>query len=465
MNITLTIMVYSLKDYLNSLRLLIGFIIVIFLMVSGAFIYSQRYQQEVLEYSGNLIDLNTRIAEASSSLASVATMTREAYRQPSLLQFVVDGGEETLPNKIPFTVNLMMSPDREGGVNYMLPPFEGVDWDFIVRVILSFVAIVLTYDAVSGERERGTLRLIMANPVPRDKFIWGKFLAALIALTAPLLLGTLMSIAVVIGYGGISLGMQDVVRFMVHLLMSSTYLAIFILLGLIVSVLVKKSSSSLVILLLIWVCLVIAVPGMARPISVITGDIQSRKDFYDRISRILDDTIREYEGQDVSHAPLEVAPIDDSEYRWAEMMDKVDAREQEMVDHYWAEKVKQARFARSITAVSPAGLYRFAGQDLINTGLKRQENFIQSVNTFRGILADFAREVDAGDQNSPHILYREWYMSREPIDPDIVPKYRDSLYGGGRGMSEGLRGEMWLLVEALILFVLAHVCFLRSDVR
>ncbi len=465
MNNAVTIMIYSLKDYLNSLRLLVGFIIVIFLMVSGAFVYSQRYQKEVLDYSGNRIDLNARIAEASTSLAAVATMSLEAHRQPSPLQFCVDGGEEKLPNRIPFTVSLTMSPEREGGANYKLPPFEGVDWDFIVRVVLSFVAIALTYDAVSGERERGTLRLIMANPVPRDGFIWGKFLAAQIALLVPLLLGALISIAVVVGYGGIPIGLQEATRLLLHLLLSATYLAIFVLLGLIVSVLVKKSVSSLVILLLIWVCLVIAVPGMARPVSAITGDIQSRKDFNDRISRILEDTIREYQGQDVSHAPLDVAPIDDSEYRWAEMMDKVDAREQEMVDHYWVEKMKQARFARSIASSSPAGLYRFAGQDLVNTGLRRQESFVGSVNRFRGTLADFAREADASDPDSPHILYREWYMSRKPVDPDVVPKYRESAPGGERGIEEGLKGELWLLVEALILFVLAHVCFLRSDVR
>jgi len=279
---TLTIMTYSLKDYLASLRLFLGFIMVIFLMSSGAFIYCQRYQQQVLDYRGHMIDIDRGIREESRSLANVVTMDLEGFREPSSLQFVVDADEDNLPNKIPFTVNLLMSPTREGGVNYMLMPFEGIDWDFIVRVILSFVAIALTYDAISGERARGTLRLIMSNPVPRDKFLTGKFLASLLALTIPLLLGVLIAVGVVTIYGGINLGDQDILRFSLHLALSVLYIALFVLLGLIVSIFARKSSSSLVILLLIWVCLVVAVPGMARPVAVISMDLKSQKKLRNR---------------------------------------------------------------------------------------------------------------------------------------------------------------------------------------
>ncbi|OGF96961.1 MAG: hypothetical protein A2Z06_03765, partial [Candidatus Glassbacteria bacterium RBG_16_58_8] len=394
MNTTRVILTCALKEYLASFRLLLGFIIVVCLMASGALIYSLRYQQEILEYRGVLADLDDRIRKESQSLAGVVTMGLEAYRRPSALQFVVDGGEETLPNRIPYTVNLWISPASEGGGNYMLPPFEGLDWDFIVRVILSFVAIALTYDAVSGERERGTLRLIMANPVPRDKFLTGKLLAGLIALCIPLLLGALISVAILTLFGGIRLTGGDLIRLLIHLLTSAAYLSLFVLLGLIVSILARRSASSLVLLLLIWVCLVVAIPGTARPLATIAREIPSRQEFDDEVSQIFNDVLKEYEGQDVSHAPLNVAPIDESEYRWAEMMDKVDEREQEIVDHYWMMKMEQAVFARKIAMISPAGLYQRAGQDLTNSGLVRQEEFARSVKTSREALASFGRELD-----------------------------------------------------------------------
>jgi ABC-type transport system involved in multi-copper enzyme maturation permease subunit len=458
------VMAYTLKDYLASLRLLIGSIVVLFLMVSGACIYSLRYQQELQDYRANRIDADAEISAKSAHVADVVTMDRRAYRKPSPLQFVVDGGEEALPNVIPFTVNVTMSPEREGGENYMLPPFEGIDWDFIVRVILSFVAVALTYDAVSGEKEQGTLRLILSNPVPRDQFITGKFLAALIALSFPLLPGAVISVAVVRVYGGVPVGLSELPALGAHLALSLVYLAFFVLLGIVVSIHARRSASSLVVLLLCWVIVVVAVPGMARPIAVMAREIPTRREFDDQVARILADVLAQYEGQDVSHAPLDVAPVDDSEYRWAEMMERVDAREQEMVNHFWGSKLAQAELARAISMISPAGLYRFAGQDIVGTGLRRQREFLSSVNDFRGELADFGREVDARDPRSPHILYRAWYMSQEPVDPDAVPRFRDAG-GGGDGLEAGLGGGLWLFAEALIFFALAHIGFLRSDVR
>ena len=462
---TLVVMSYTLKDFLVSLRLLIGFVIVVFLMASGALIYSQRYQQQNLEYRGNVIDMDNRIREESGSLAGVVTMDLEAFRRPSPLQFVVDGGEEVLPNKIPYTVNLRMGPTRGRRGNFMLPPYEGIDWDFIVRVILSFVAVAMTYDAVSGERSRGTLRLIMSNPVPRDNLITGKFLAALVALALPLVLGVLIAIGVVTVYGGISITRPDLARIAVHVLLSMAYIALFVLIGLIVSIWSRRSSSSLVVLLLVWVSLVIAIPGLARPLSVIAMDVRPREDFEAEVSRILDDVMKEYEGRDVSHAPLDVAPIDESEYLWAEMMDKVDARERELVDHYWARKMDQAHLAAKIAMISPAGLYQSAGRDIVNTGLVRQEDFMRSVDVFRGTLADFGREMDARDPESPHILFRKWYMSQRPVDPDAVPRYRDDRQSGAGGIWRGIEKGLYLLAEILVLFVVAHVSFLRSDVR
>jgi ABC-type transport system involved in multi-copper enzyme maturation permease subunit len=465
MKTTMIVMNNTLKDYLTSLRLLVGFIIVVFLMSSGALIYSQRYQQELQDYRGNLADLDDRIQEESVHLASVVTMELDAYRRPSSLQFVVDGGEETLPNKVRYNVNLIVNPNREGGANYMLPPFEGMDWDFVVRVILSFVAIALTYDAISGERSRGTMRLIMSNPVPRDKLITGKFLAALVAVVLPLYLGALIAVAVIKVYGGMTLDGGEYLRLLIHLSLSTVYIAVFVLIGLIVSIYSRKSSSSLVVLLLIWVCIVIAIPGLARPLAIISRDLSSRKEFDSEVSQILESVLKDYEGKDVSHAPLDVAQVDESEYLWDEMMDKVDSREQDMVDHYWISKMEQSYFARKISMLTPAGLYQFAGQDLVNTGLVRQESFVRSVNSFRGVLADFGRSMDAEDPDSPHILYRTWYMSQRPVDPDIVPRYRDNRDGDSRRTEGAVLRGLWLLAEAFVLFVVAHVSFLRSDVR
>ena len=53
-----------------------------------------------------------------------------------------------------------------------------LDLEFIVLIVLSLFAILFTYDAISGEKERGTLRLSFAGPVARHTYMTGKLLGS-----------------------------------------------------------------------------------------------------------------------------------------------------------------------------------------------------------------------------------------------------------------------------------------------
>src|ERR1051325_11113052 len=60
--------------------------------------------------------------------------------------------------------------------------FRFLDLDFIFQIVLSLFAILFAYDAINGEKERGTLRLSFANPIPRHTYILGKLGGACIGL-------------------------------------------------------------------------------------------------------------------------------------------------------------------------------------------------------------------------------------------------------------------------------------------
>ena len=82
--------------------------------------------------------------------------------------------------------------------NYWMRNFEVLDWSVIVRYVVSFLCIVLAYNAISGEREGGTLRLALANPVSRAQLLAGKFLAHFATLLVSLALGSLVSLAILV---------------------------------------------------------------------------------------------------------------------------------------------------------------------------------------------------------------------------------------------------------------------------
>ena len=74
-------------------------------------------------------------------------------------------------------------------VNPLLRVFTTIDLSNVIGIVLSLMAVFMVFDAFSGEREQGTLPLIMTCPVSRLELVVSKFLGGLITLSIPLLLG------------------------------------------------------------------------------------------------------------------------------------------------------------------------------------------------------------------------------------------------------------------------------------
>ena len=65
--------------------------------------------------------------------------------------------------------------------------FGDFNLTFIIKYILSLLALVFSYNMLSGEKEGGTLRLVASFPVPRDTLILGKLIGGLLCLFIPLI--------------------------------------------------------------------------------------------------------------------------------------------------------------------------------------------------------------------------------------------------------------------------------------
>ena len=80
----------------------------------------------------------------------------------------------------------------------ILAVFRSFDFALVVQVVLSLFAILFTYDAINGEREGGTLRLILAGAVPRARLVLAKFLGTGLGLALPLALPILLGLLLVV---------------------------------------------------------------------------------------------------------------------------------------------------------------------------------------------------------------------------------------------------------------------------
>ena len=121
--------------------------------------------------------------------------------------------------------------------------------------LIPLIALMLSFDTIVGEYERGTLLLLLTYPIQRWQIIIGKFLGHF----------SILAIAILLGYGvvalyfvidGVGTGQEWLDYF---LMMASSLLlgAIFIALGYLVSVSVQQRATATGISLGLWLFIVI----------------------------------------------------------------------------------------------------------------------------------------------------------------------------------------------------------------
>ncbi|WEL19398.1 ABC transporter permease [Candidatus Nanohalococcus occultus] len=108
------------------------------------------------------------------------------------------------------------------------------------------LAIILSYDAISGEREKGTFELLLSYPVYRDEVINGKFIASGFMVALCLLFSLMASSGLAIYLTSKIPGVSDIIRLGLVWVGTSTYMFFFLGLGVLTSTALKTSWRSLI---------------------------------------------------------------------------------------------------------------------------------------------------------------------------------------------------------------------------
>jgi len=121
--------------------------------------------------------------------------------------------------------------------------------------LIPLIALMLSFDALVGEFERGTMMLLLTYPVTRWQVIMGKFLGHVL----------ILFVAILVGYGGALLIMIYITGgntegWLAYALMMFTTLllgAVFIALGYLISVYVKERASAAGAAIGVWLMFVV----------------------------------------------------------------------------------------------------------------------------------------------------------------------------------------------------------------
>lgn len=481
-----TIIRREMLGHLVSLRFALLSGLVLLLMAANGFLFAgDRSAAAVTSYNAEVREadeeMDKRCEQGLHLLAESGP--GNLHRRPGALTFCVAAGDRTMPSRIDAGAhssygwgnnefsyswkmpwNLHYTLDTPAPVNPAMPSFPELDWSFAIGVVLSLMALLLTYDAVSGERRDGTLRLALANPVPRDLLLLGKFAAAMLTISIPLLLGALISLLILLGGGALDLTGSDWVALALALGLSLVYVSVFVGLGLFVSTRVRRPTTGLLGLLLLWVLSVELVPGglgilgmhLAEPVSRVEGEREGRaltQGFIDHAKEEL------FTRLSPSQAPDDEVVLHD----WAAALNDYRDGQMELLDRLEDQQLRRVAFARTLTRISPTAVYRYGLEALAGSGFTRYESFVHQARRYRAQFLEYLKVEDRADADSPHHAFVREGLSTRPVDPRTVPRFRDRF-----SLADGLRAATWdlvlLVLLAIVFFMAAYVSFLRCDV-
>jgi ABC-type transport system involved in multi-copper enzyme maturation permease subunit len=462
----------EIQETITSPKFAFTFLLCAVLILLSVFTGITTYRAEQKEYSA-AIALNKKNLESATSYQILGSLGIKINRPPQVLSSIVSGVSEAVGQVA--TVNYAYDPslvDSKYESSPIFSIFGALDLTFIVKIVLSLFAILFTYDVIVGEKERGTLRLILSNEVPRDRLLMGKVVGGYISLLISLIIPLILGMLILLIYPNISMSGQDWVRVLIMFLIFFLYLSVFFTLGLFVSARTNKSSTSFLILLFIWVIFVTIIPKVSilaaaqlNPIPSV-HEITAKKDAF--LQQVQDETIKRNQEWGKEHRPKTVEeenryPEDFKKHleeiqQWASS--QVENYNAALERDYQARKRSQERLAINLSRISPASALMFSTMSLARTGLDEHDRFLASIRAYKSI---FVKWIIAQDMKNfkftramgDHALVELADMPQHKFEPESLSK----------SLARTLPDIGLMLVLIIVFFAGSYVAFLKYDVR
>jgi len=355
-----------------------------------------------------------------------------AVNPPNPLAIFAKGLDESMARSFEIgTTGITVRAGQKSG-NAVFAFFPAPDLLYIVRVVLSLVALLFGFDQISREKEGGTLRLMLANPASRGSVLLGKWLGNFASLAVPFLLVSALGVAVLALDPDISFSADQSGRLALILGLTLVYIAFFLSLGLLVSALTRRASSSLVILLFAWALLVFVLPNLGTLAARQMVDVPSVRALSEKRQQIW---------------TREILLRIRGEGDWASHIKAISAENDALEAEYRVRFDRLVALSKAINRVSPVASYVYAATEIAGTGIGEEGAFKREVIRYKnGIIDRILASPGPGAAGTPAFRY-----AYRPLA---------SVLAAG-----ALFDMAWLAAGAILFFGLSYLAFIRYDVR
>jgi len=510
------------KEFLLNLmtfKFAVGTILCVVLMAVFMPVLVNDYRQRLKGYNENVAANEAELRKVKVYM----NITPTVYRPPNVLSVFSGGIDNHLDSSEKIDISESFTAGMETSeTNTLLSVFPALDVALIFKIVMSILALLMAYDVISGEREQGTLRLILSSTTARYQVLLGKLVAGLITLIVPVTALFIVGLLILLLSNVVSLTGAQWFRIALIYFAALIFVSTMFNLGLLLSCLSKNSAISLVFGLFLWLFFAAIFPNASAYVASQLRPIESAEEFSGKVKAVTDERDSEINeltkdikgGGSESDAPgafghIYVMMCDKSfmdyhrkRYPITEpvkvsYIDKVLG----VKDTHLNDIVRQKQLADNIAGSSPIVLYENLMSVLAGTDFGNFKRFKSNVRTYRNEVADYIRSktdnfastsyfttckegdwekfmevyykplMEAKDQETKAKLYqgaRKRYEQMMKETPSLgfqdFPKFTYQPRGIRETLQQSIPTLGLLIFASILFFSLSFVAFLKYDV-
>ena len=466
----------ELAHHLLDRRFLVTACLCVVLAGLSAYVGVTNYAIELREYAAVSESSRRGFQENSLDKGRLLDLVYKGYRwnrRPEVLSTVAYGlsgalGREVLLRYQGFPV--FETSSFEADPIRLL--FDVLDFSLVVKLFFSLCALVFVYDAVCGEKESGTLGLLVSFPVSRATLALAKLTGSSLAVLAPFGEAFAAAAAVLALAPDVDLSPDNWARIAAMMAAFALYVLVFSAFGLFASALFHRRVTAFLVLAALWAVWVFVVPGAALEVADRAAPLGSYYDVLRRANERQWDArkaarkgVEDYErrSMNVDWGALSEAEREAIMARYRTVRHDVETehdeaylREVSALRQAWRDaRGKRARLAHALSSVSPVGSLDLLCMDLARTGPVQQDQLEEAASIYLAWLNGYVQErrlSGVGFLEGADLSGFSWFT----FEPSGTV---------GECLSRNTFKVLNLLLLAVLGFAGAFVAMLRYDVR
>ena len=480
-----------------SFRFAMGLLIYFSLILTNLFVLTRGYEDRLQSYQTAVRENEDEIKGVKIYSEFGLTRKLGCNKKPKLLSIFNEGVEKRKGNTVTVVHgDVPAVAEKYGADNPYLGIFSSIDFTIICQVVMSLLALLFSYDAISREKEAGTLGLTLSCAIPRPTLLLGKYIAGIVSISFPLVASFVAGLLVIQSSAYVSFSSSDWGRILLIFLVSMLYVSLFFLIGLFLSTRTHRSSITLMFSMCVWVLFVLIVPNLTVLLVEHTSPMQSENPYKAQADEVWSEfgsRAGDYLKKRGVDLPWE--PADPRGLGVLESRTKYGSGETVSLRHFgnedgvpfvqgyygfkenlraqYADKVWQIRkayldenpnrqslLALNISRISPTGVYYNTVAILAGTDLGNFWQFMEQARQYRREWVEYLRDEKI-------FASRRWFTgkdSEEPLDLTGIPKFKEQGEGISSSLQRALPDIMILVVLNILFFMGAFISFLRYDV-